>query len=61
MPIFIHTSITYSCQNLKVWGLYLCPSPPPNNPNRKVFHFAGKKPKTTKKTVELLTVKLVDQ
>lgn len=39
VPIFTHI-YTYNCQSLKGWGLYLCPSPPPNNPHRKVFHFA---------------------
>lgn len=40
MCLYLYTSIfTYNCQSLKGWGLYLCPSPPPDNPHRKDFFF----------------------
>lgn len=50
MCLYLYTSIfTYKCQSLKGWGLYLCPSPPPKQPYRKVFHSASKIKKTTNK------------
>lgn len=70
MCLYLYTSILRTIVKVLKAGVYIFahPSPPPNNPNRKVFCFfffhSALKTKIkikTQKTVQLWTVRLVAQ